>query len=86
MLHALVSQSAEFAYCDLVHSHHGWAYFPTVPRKGGLDLGAWIARANLVKATPWRDWDFAGDGTFIDDLVCRAQGVVHVRAWLFIHN
>ncbi|SRR5579871_4165525 len=86
MLHALVTGNADFAYCDMLHSHHHWAYVPSSPRKGGLDLGAWIARAGLVKGTPWRDLGFAGDGTFIDDLVAKARGIVHISKALFVHN
>jgi glycosyltransferase involved in cell wall biosynthesis len=86
LLHVLTTRQADFAYCDLVHSHERWAYFPTAPHKSALDLGAWIAKAELVKATPWRDCGFAGDGTFIEDLVAQARVVVHVPACLFVHN
>jgi glycosyltransferase involved in cell wall biosynthesis len=86
LLHVLTTRHGDFAYCDLVHSHERWAYFPTTPRKSGLDLGAWIAKAALVRATPWRDMSFAGDGTFIEDLVARARAVIHVPACLFVHN
>jgi glycosyltransferase involved in cell wall biosynthesis len=86
MLHVLVTRDADFAYCDMVHSHHHWAYFPTVPRKSGLDLGAWIGKASLVKATPWRDMSFAGDGTFIEDLLPKARAIIHIPRCLFVHN
>lgn len=29
---------------------------------------------------------FIGDGTFMDDLLCKARKVVHVPACLFVHN
>ncbi len=86
MLSVLTTAGADFAYCDMVHSFVQWRALATRPEKGGLDLGAWIARAGLVKATPWWDMGFVGDGTFIDDLLSKAQGVVHVPACLFVHN
>jgi glycosyltransferase involved in cell wall biosynthesis len=87
MLYALTSADAMFAHCDMVHNYWRWCYFITQPRKNRCDLGSWIARANLVKATPWRDMDFAGDGTFIEDLVRQCRGkVVHVPGCLYVHN
>jgi hypothetical protein len=86
LLHLLTTQPADFAYCDMVHSHEQWTFFRTTPRMSGLDLGGWLARADLVKATPWRDFGFAGDGTFIEDLVARAPRLAHAPACLFVHN
>lgn len=86
MLHPLVVQQARFAFCDLVHSHRLWQPVCTRPEKGSLDLGAWIADAALVKATPWVDFGFAGDGTFIDHLVAKAEKVVKVNHTLFVHS
>jgi glycosyltransferase involved in cell wall biosynthesis len=86
MLSALVTQNAEFAFCNMVHSYLHWGPFTTRPEKGGLDLGAWIAKASLVQATPWWDMGFMGDGTFIEDLLRKARGVVHVPGCLFVHN
>ena len=86
MLSVLTTAGADFAYCDLVHSYLQWRAVVPLPQKGSLDLGAWIAKAELVKATRWWDMGFVGDGTFIDDLVAQAQGVVHVPACLFVHN
>ena len=86
MLSALVSAGADFAYCNMVHSYLRWAPLATRAEKGGLDLGAWIARASLVKATPWWDLGFMGDGTFIEDVLDGAEAIVHVPGCLFVHN
>jgi glycosyltransferase involved in cell wall biosynthesis len=88
MLHALYSANADFAHCDMVHSYWRYCYFVTQARKNRCDLGSWVGRAYLVKSTPWRDMDFAGDGTFIDDMVakCGRNRVVHVPMTVFIHN
>jgi hypothetical protein len=86
MLSALVTQGADFAYSDMVHSYLRWGALRTRPEKGHLDLGAWVARAGLVKATEWWDLGFMGDGTFIEDLLEKARKVVHVPGCLFVHN
>jgi glycosyltransferase involved in cell wall biosynthesis len=88
MLYALYSAGADFAYCDMIHSYWRYCYFVTQPRKNRCDLGAWIARSYLVKNTPWHDMDFAGDGTFIDDMVARCGygRTIHVPMCLFTHN
>jgi glycosyltransferase involved in cell wall biosynthesis len=86
MLYSLVVQDADFAYCNMVHSYLRWAPFTTRPEKGGMDLGAWIARAALVKATPWWDLDLQADGTFVEDLLRKTRRIIHVPACLFVHN
>jgi glycosyltransferase involved in cell wall biosynthesis len=86
MLHVLVTQGCEFAYCDMVHSYARWGAVRSHPAREGLDLGAWIAEGRLVRATPWRDFGFAGDGTFIEDLLSRCAKAIHIPRSLFVHN
>ena len=96
MLHTLTSRKVQFAYCDFVHSHKQWSFFPTQhkkwkvlpvrPRKGTLDLAAWIAEAPLVRATQWNDYTFDGDGTYIEDLLTKCPRVEHVPGCLLVHN
>ena len=86
MLSGLVTKKAQFAYCNMVHSHQQWRPFKTEPRKSKLDLGGWVASVDLVRGTPWADFGFAGDGVFIDALVVRAKGVVKIDPYLFVHN
>lgn len=85
MLHALTSTDADFAHCDMVHDYWKWCHFVTRPKKNKCDLGCWVARADLVKRTPWRDMTEAGDGTFVEDLVA-GRKAVHVPGTLFVHN
>lgn len=86
MLHLLTTRGADVAYCDWVHSHTQWSVMRAGPGKWMIDLGCWIARAGLVKATPWRDFAFEGDGTFFEDLLRKAAAVVHLPKPLFVHN
>lgn len=86
MLHQMAEEKADFAYCNMVHSHQQWAYFPTRPKRGCIDLGAWLGRRELVLATPWPGDDFNADGDFIEALARKARRVTHVEGCLFVHN
>ncbi|HVJ82189.1 MAG TPA: glycosyltransferase [Planctomycetia bacterium] len=86
MLEALVGSQADFAYCDMVHSHTRWNYFSTYPAVSAIDVGAWLADGDMVRATPWSDMGFAGDGVFIEALAAVAKKTVKVESCLFVHN
>lgn len=86
LLDALVSQNADLAYCNCVHSHLLWKPMKTKLDRGKIDLGCWIAKAELVKATPWRDFGFAGDWHFLADLLARSGKVAKVDGYLLVHN
>jgi glycosyltransferase involved in cell wall biosynthesis len=81
MLHAM-GDTADLVLCQLLHSHSGWKVDPP-----GNDLGAWIARASLIRKVPWTGQDFASDRDYLVSLVAQAQGrVATVARPLFIHN
>lgn len=82
----MLRQEADFVHCDMVHSHQLWQFFPTKPRYKKLDLGGFLVRAELVRSTPWTDFSFRGDGSYINALVQKARKVVKVPACLFVHN
>ena len=81
MLSALGS-TADLVLCQLLHSHSGWKVDPP-----GNDLGAWIARASLIRKVPWTGQDFTSDRDYLVSLLAQAQGrVATVARPLFIHN
>ena len=85
---AMQQANAEFAYCNMVHSHHGYAAFDTAPIPGWIDGGGWLCRANCVQVTPWPESksDPYADGHYVQALLSRCSGVVKVPAFLFVHN
>ena len=85
-LHLLTTQAADLVFCDVVHSHAQWSVIRSGPRKGEIDIGCWVARAGLVKTTPFRDHGFAGDGTFFEEMLRKAESVLHIHKPLFVHN
>ena len=81
MLHALGS-AADIALCQTLHSHSGWKVDPP-----GNDLGAWIARASLIRKVPWTGQDYTTDRDYLLSLLVMAPGrVATVARPLFIHN
>ena len=86
MLSELTQRRADFAFCDMVHSHRNWQPMTTAARSHHLDVGAFIVRTELVRATPWVDMNFAGDGTYIEALAVKAKLCVKVPACFFVHN
>jgi glycosyltransferase involved in cell wall biosynthesis len=87
MLGALLRDDAQFVYCNMIHSHHGWTPFDTAPAVGRIDGGGWICRAEIVKSTAWpvNPTDPCADGHLAQALAARSK-VVKVPATLFVHN
>jgi len=80
MVNAL--QDADLALCPYLHSYFGWRVWPA-----GTDLGAWLARASLVRKVPWTGQDHTADQRYIEALKNLAKGrVSEVDRPLFIHN
>ena len=86
MLASLLHDKSQFVFCDFVRSRRQWRPHRSEPRTGGLDCGAWLAEASLVRRTPWTDMSHTGDGAYIESLTARARGISRVESCLFVHN
>jgi hypothetical protein len=88
LLHELTVNGARFAFCDFVRSHKLWQPHCCFPMAGSIDIGNWIAEAELVKTTPWVNFGFRGDGIFVEEMLKRIPGdkVRKVSHTLFVHN
>jgi hypothetical protein len=76
----------DFVYCDLVHSHKLWRPMVTEPRRGKLDLGAWLAHRSLIEQVKFDNFNFDGDGRFIDTCASTPRGSPRWPATLMVHN
>jgi predicted protein tyrosine phosphatase len=81
MMNAAKGEDADLVLCSMLHSYAGWASL-----EPGHDLGSWIARRELVKATPWEGDDFAADARHVARLKANAKRIATVTRPLFIHN
>jgi hypothetical protein len=82
MVNALVQHSALLALSPIVHNYWGWQQVGA-----GHDIGAWIARRELVERTPWTGTDYMSDEHYLTQLHQNAGGrVTTLDRPLFVHN
>lgn len=80
MVNAL--RDADLATCQILHNYYAWEICPA-----GTDLGSWIARAELIRKTPWKGQEFTSDQDYIKALTELAGGrVVQIQKPLLVHN
>lgn len=77
----LLNGGADLALCDFVHGFPEHVpdyppYRPVVagPRVGSVNVGGFLARRELVLATPWEDFGVLGDGRYVEALARGAKG------------
>jgi glycosyltransferase involved in cell wall biosynthesis len=91
------SEGLDLVLCDMVHSHNkpggrpqgSYEAFHTEPSTNNADIGCFILKTELAKRVGFRDKGFAGDGTFIDDVMNKSGCTVKwgkVDKILFVHN
>lgn len=87
MIAAITKDDFDFAYCDMVHSHQDYRFFPTTPKLGLIDMGAFIVKESIAKEIGFPDRDYCADGRFVDRVMAR-QGIraIKVESVLFVHN
>jgi hypothetical protein len=75
-------ENADLAVCRLLHSYVGWGVAAE-----GTDIGAWIARAALIRQTPWNGLEFTSDRQYLARLKALAKDrIVEIKRPLFVHN
>lgn len=85
MLHTAIKQNSGMIFCNMIHSHYGWRVFNTRIAVGGIDMGAFIARMDLVRGTPWTDFNPCADGYYAEKIAAKTNPV-KVDNFLFVHN
>jgi predicted protein tyrosine phosphatase len=64
---------ADFASCQMLHHCTGWRVVKSDPVAGCVDLGNWLASADLIRQVPWATredpgLDYLADGRFVERL------------------
>lgn len=81
----LLFKDADLVVTSMVHSYFGWAAFEPGPSQ--VDVGAWMARRELVQQVPWTGMDAVADVQYVSALVKAAtRPVMQVNRCLFVHN
>jgi len=87
MLAEAQEQKVLFVYSDFVRSHKQWVAHSSRPKKGQLDLGAFMIHSSLVPVVKFDRFGFDGDGDYINRLVAHVKNkTAHVAAPIFVHN
>lgn len=96
MFEPINNWDADFVLCDMVHNlpnpgryiQPEYNYFDTYPKKLYIDIGTFIVRTTMAKEVGFRDKSFAGDGTFVEDLLKRFphMDICKIPKILFVHN
>ena len=71
----------------MIHSHKGWDYdvLRTKIQVNFIDMGAFVTHMDLIKSTPWTNFDAKADGKYA---VAIAEKTTPVKATgvLVVHN
>ncbi len=87
LLKAIYLHDAQFAYCNLLHNYFEYLPLSTAPFPGRIDATGWIARADLVKTTPWRaKGGRVDDGKWVYDIIKKSDRLIKVPHILAVHN
>jgi hypothetical protein len=85
-LEALVNalDNADLALCQCVHSYYGWG----VVEEPGHELGAWMARAHVVRKVKWDGDDHVADQRYVAAMksFVGVGRIAEIRRPLFVHN
>ena len=77
-------------YCDTVHSHFEYTINTSELRENGIDIGAFIVRADVAKQTGFNYDHFSADGKYAEECVitCNTKrlGFAKINKPLFVHN
>ena len=77
-------------YCDTVHSHARYETHSSELRENAIDMGAFIVRADIAKATGFNYDHFSADGAYA--IECHRNCIigrlktVKIKKALFVHN
>lgn len=86
MVSALQQQNADLAYCNVVHSHKLWMPMKTAMRRGQVDIGCWICRADWIRETPFDGREFASDWFYLEQILKRKPKLAKVDGYHMVHN
>ena len=81
-----MAAGAEFAYCDMAHSHRQWAHVQSRVERKFIDAGNWMASRRLIQQVRWESQNFAADWEYVSRIASLAKCVKRIPAVLFVHN
>lgn len=83
---ALQETGADLVLCQTLHACIGWQVIPSEPRVGCVDIGNWLAAADLIRQVPFHETDYFADGRFVERMAAKARSIVRIERPLFVKN
>lgn len=85
-----MTKAVGMIHCDMLHSYTDYGIFKTQPRISGIDMGAFVVRADIAKKVGFNSVKFEADGEYCEEVVkyCKENNyrVLHIDKILFVHN
>lgn len=76
--------------CNTIHSHFQYRIHESRLVESGIDMGAFIVRAQIAKIVGFRYEDFSADGKYAEECANTARAykleIVHIPKAIFVHN
>lgn len=85
MIKTALQHNTKMVYCDILHSHFDWRVLETFPVHGQIDMGAFMTHIDLIRDTPWTDFDGGADGKYAEKIAAKTNPV-KAPGILFVHN
>jgi hypothetical protein len=85
-----IDKNTGMVFCDTLHSYINHAVHYSMVRENGIDMGAFIVRADVAKWIGFKNIHFSADGAYAEEcrIHCSNNGlrINYVPRPLFIHN
>lgn len=85
-----MTKAVGMVYCDMLHSYFDYNVFKTNPKMCGIDMGAFVVRADIAKKVGFNSVIMEADGIYCEEVVkyCKENNyrVLKIDRVLFIHN
>ena len=85
-----MTKAVGMVYCDMLHSYFDYNVFKTNPKLCGIDMGAFVVRADIAKKVGFNSVKLEADGIYCEEVVkyCKENNyrVLKIDRVLFIHN
>lgn len=86
LVSALQEADADLVVCQTLHAGLGWQLLASEPKVGCVDVGNWLAAADLIRQVPFQETDYYADGRFVESLAAKARRIVRLERPLFVKN
>lgn len=90
MMLKAMTKAVGMVHCDMLHNYTDYSILRTQPRISGIDMGAFVVRADIAKKVGFNSVRFEADGQYCEEVVkfCKENNyrVLHIDKILFVHN